>query len=146
VRGRVLSYDEMTGAGLISGDDGLRYEFSRGALQGGAARALPGAEVDFQLDNGAAVGVFVIAPSSSDKNRIVAALLALFLGHLGVHKFYLGKTNAGVIMLVCGTIGWILILPGLINMLIAFIEFVIYLVKSDQDFYRDYVVGDRTWL
>ena len=38
-----------------------------------------------------------------------------------------------------------LILPGLANAMVSFIEFVIYLVKSDQDFYRDYVVGDRTW-
>ena len=34
------------------------------------------------------------------KNKIVAALLAFFLGTLGIHKFYLGKTTAGIIMLV----------------------------------------------
>ncbi len=146
MRGKVLSFGEADGTGLISGEDGQRYGFSRSALQAGATRVLPGAEVDFQVEDGAAVGVYVVAPSASDKNRIVAALLALFLGHLGVHKFYLGKTNAGIVMLVCGTIGWLLILPGVVNMLIAFIEFVIYLVKSDQDFYRDYVVGDRSWL
>jgi TM2 domain-containing membrane protein YozV len=146
MRGRVLSYDETTGAGLISGYDGQRYPFAPGAVQGGAARPLAGSEVDFELQDGAAVGVYVVAPSSSDKNRLVAALLALFVGHWGIHKFYLGKTNAGIIMLLCGTIGWLLVLPGLINLLIAFVEFVIYLVKTDQDFYRDYVVGDRSWL
>lgn len=146
MRGKVLTFSEADGTGLVAGDDGQRYAFARSALQGGASSVVAGAEVDFQVENGAAVSVYVVAPSASDKNRIVAALLALFLGHLGIHKFYLGKTNAGIIMLACGTIGWLLILPGVINALIAFIEFIIYLVKSDQDFYRDYVVGDRSWL
>jgi TM2 domain-containing membrane protein YozV/cold shock CspA family protein len=146
VRGKVLSFSQADGTGLISGEDGQRYGFTVAALQAGGTMLFPGAEVDFEVQDGAAVGIYVIAPSSRDKDRIVAALLALFVGHWGVHKFYLGKTNAGIIMLVCGTIGWMLVLPGVINWAIAIIEGVIYLVKSDQDFYRDYVVGDRTWL
>ena len=82
---------------------------------------------------------------SGDKNKIVAALLALFLGGLGIHKFYLGKTTAGIIMLLCGTIGWFLVLPGVVNTIIAFIEFIIYLVISDEDFERKYVQGNQSW-
>lgn len=37
---------------------------------------------------------------SSSKNRISAALLALFLGGLGAHKFYLGKTGMGILYLL----------------------------------------------
>jgi hypothetical protein len=48
-------------------------------------------------------------------------------------------------MLICGTIGWFLVLPGLAMCLIAFIEFIIYLTKSDEQFYQDYVVGTREW-
>jgi hypothetical protein len=48
-------------------------------------------------------------------------------------------------MLLMGTVGWILIIPGLVNWAIAFIEFIIYLTKSDEQFYQDYVIGDRTW-
>ena len=59
--------------------------------------------------------------------KIVAALLAFFIGGLGVHKFYLGKNQAGVIMLLMGTVGWLLVLPGLAVCLIAFIEFIVYL-------------------
>jgi TM2 domain-containing membrane protein YozV/cold shock CspA family protein len=145
MRGRVLSYDATTGAGLISGDDGHRYTFTRAALQGGYTAVVPGTVVDFQTEDGVANGVYVL-PSFGDKNRIVAAVLAFFLGHWGIHKFYLGKTNAGIIMLVMGTVGWILIIPGLVNWAIAFIECIIYLTKSDQQFYQDYVIGDRTWL
>ena len=111
---------------------------------------IAGTEVDFEVSEGAARSVFVTTPPyaglSGDKNKIVAALLAFFLGMLGIHKFYLGKTNAGIIMLLCGTIGWILFaIPPLVIGLIAFIEFIIYLVKSDQQFHQDYVVGDKSW-
>jgi TM2 domain-containing membrane protein YozV/cold shock CspA family protein len=144
MRGRVLAYDNVSGSGLISGTDGQRYRFAQGGLQGGYSSVAPGMEVDFQIEDGAATGVFVVA-SGWEKNRIVAAVLALFLGHWGVHKFYLGKTNAGIIMLLMGTVGWLLVIPALANWVIAIIEFIIYLTKSDQQFYQDYVVGDRTW-
>jgi TM2 domain-containing membrane protein YozV/cold shock CspA family protein len=148
MRGKVLSYVDLEGNGLIGGDDGQRYPFVRGALQGGLRTVYVGAEVDFQIEEGKAVSIYVMpsqSPFSGDRNKIIAAILAFFLGGIGIHKFYLGKTNAGIIMLVAGTVGWILVLPAMASWLIGFIEFIIYLTKSDAEFYQDYVVGDRTW-
>lgn len=147
MQGRVLSYSDIEARGLISGDDGERYPFVRGALQDGLRTVRAGATVDFQVEEGKAVEIYVLPGSSAlgEKNKIVAALLAFFVGSLGVHKFYLGKHGAGVIMLLMGTVGWVLILPGLASCIIAFIEFIIYLIKSDQQFYEDYVIGNREW-
>lgn len=45
-------------------------------------------------------------PIQSDRNRMVALLLCLFLGVLGGHKFYLGHTGMGVVyLLTCGFCG-----------------------------------------
>jgi len=67
-----------------------------------------------------------------EKNKLVAALLAFFLGWIGAHHFYLGSTMAGVICiaatwLTCG-IGGILYL----------VEFIMLLVMSDADFDAKY--------
>lgn len=64
------------------------------------------------------------------KNKVVAALLAFFLGGFGAHKFYLGKTGQGILYLV---FFWTFI-PAIV----AFIEFIIYLCTSDEDFARKY--------
>ena len=150
MRGKVLSYDDYTGSGLISGDDGVRYTFTRGALMGGAREAFPGAQVDFEIADGVATNIYITSGAalnlSGDKNRIVAAILAFVLGGIGIHKFYLGKTTAGVLMLLGGTVGWITFgfVPALVY-LIAFIEFIIYLLKTDGDFHRDYVAGNKSW-
>jgi len=82
---------------------------------------------------------------AGDKSKVAAALLAFFLGVFGVHKFYLGKTSAGIIMLIGGTLGWLLVLPGLAISVIALIEFIIYLTTSDDEFQRKYVDGDKAW-
>jgi TM2 domain-containing membrane protein YozV len=66
----------------------------------------------------------------SGRNRIAAALFAIFLGGFGVHKFYLGKVGQGILYLL---FFWTL-LPALI----AFVEGIIYLTKTDTEFAAEY--------
>ncbi|OYW79472.1 MAG: hypothetical protein B7Z26_08015 [Asticcacaulis sp. 32-58-5] len=145
MRGKVLSYDDNMAQGLISGDDGVRYGFTRADLMAGFRSVANGSTVDFEVSDGRAVSVYVVSTGLSDKNKWVAALLTFFFGIWGVHKFYLGKNTAGIIMLVCGTVGWFLVIPGIAVALISFIELIIYLLKSEQQFHEDYVAGDRSW-
>jgi cold shock CspA family protein len=97
MRGKVLSFNDTSGRGLISGEDGQRYTFMRAGLEDGLRTIRPGVDVDFQVNDGEATGIYVIPGGYTigDKNKIVAALLAFFIGGLGVHKFYLGKNQAG---------------------------------------------------
>jgi TM2 domain-containing membrane protein YozV len=66
----------------------------------------------------------------SGRNRVVAALLALLLGGFGIHKFYLGKIGQGILyLLFCWTF---------IPTIIGWIEGVIYLTRSDEEFAAEY--------
>lgn len=85
------------------------------------------------------------AQSTGEKSKIAAGLLAIFLGTLGIHKFYLGYTSAGVIMLLVSIIGAFLIVGPFIMAVIALIEGIIYLTKTDEDFDRIYVRGKKAW-
>ncbi|MEE2951785.1 MAG: NINE protein [Pseudomonadota bacterium] len=153
MRGTVLGYDAARGEGMISGDDGKRYTVRRSDLGAGVAALRPSQNVDFEIKEGRPAGVFPVSPSSGgvggasgEKSKIAAGLLALFLGGLGIHKFYLGYTTAGVVMLLIWVFGWILLgLPTLVINIIALIEAIIYFVKSDDDFYHTYVASRRPW-
>lgn len=75
---------------------------------------------------------------------VLALILSLFgLGWIGAHKFVLGYTNAGLIyiavsVLTCGT-------AGVIFNLIALIEGIIYLTKTDEEFIRMYQIEQKEW-
>ena len=81
--------------------------------------------------------------SYGDKSKLAAGLLAIFLGALGIHKFYLGYTKAGVIMLLVSVLS-LFILSWIVG-IIALIEGIIYLTKDDYDFYMTYVANKKPW-
>lgn len=62
---------------------------------------------------------------TNDKSMVVYLLLAWFLGIFGVHKFYTGRNGQGIAMLLMGTIGWLLILPGIAVCVWALVDFII---------------------
>ena len=77
------------------------------------------------------------------EKKIPAGVLAILLGALGIHKFYLGYTKEGVIMLLVSvlTIGLAAWAVGII----ALIEGILYLTKTDEDFAATYVTGRKGW-
>ena len=49
-------------------------------------------------------------------------------------------------MLVVALLGWVLLfIPNLVLGIIAFIEGIMYLTKSDNDFYQTYIVNKKAW-
>jgi TM2 domain-containing membrane protein YozV len=78
------------------------------------------------------------AGGGEEKSKVVAGILAILIGALGIHKFYLGYTKEGIIMIVlsclCGVGG-----------IIGLIEGIIYLVKSDEEFEETYVKNQKPW-
>ena len=75
--------------------------------------------------------------------KIAAGICGILLGSLGIHKFILGLTQPGIIMLLvtlltCGFGGFVMGIIGLV-------EGIIYLTKSDEEFYQLYGVQQKGW-
>lgn len=67
---------------------------------------------------------------NNTKSKGLAVILALFLGGLGIHKFYLGRVGWGIIYFIFSWTG--------IPMVLAFIEGIIYLFMSNTAFENKY--------
>ena len=66
----------------------------------------------------------------TSKNKVTAGLFAILLGGIGIHKFYLGQVGSGIVyLLFCWT---------MIPTIIAFVEGIVLLTMTDQDFARKY--------
>ena len=84
--------------------------------------------------------------------KIAAGICGILFGGLGVHKFILGFNGAGTIMLVFWLIGLItgmcIVIPILATVamnIIGLIEGIIYLTKSDDEFYQAYAIQRKEW-
>lgn len=88
---------------------------------------------------------------SADNKKILAGILAILFGSLGIHKFILGYQKEGIILLVITIIGFVLSCIGIgvflvwATGLIGLIEGIIYLTKSDAEFYNTYQSGRKPW-
>jgi len=76
---------------------------------------------------------------TADNKKVLAGVLAIVLGGFGVHKFILGYTTEGIIQIVitfvtCGA-----------GSLVGLIEGIIYLTKTDDEFYQTYQVNKKGW-
>ncbi len=82
-------------------------------------------------------------PAPAENKKIVAGILAIIIGVFGVHKFILGYQKEGLIMLLvtiltCG-------IGGAVISIIGLIEGIIYLTKTDDEFYQMYQINKKTW-
>ncbi len=74
------------------------------------------------------------------EKKIPAGICGILLGALGVHKFILGYTTEGIIMLVVS-----LFTCGSVSGLIGLIEGILYLVKTDEEFVQTYIQEKKGW-
>ena len=72
-------------------------------------------------------------------SRVVCAILAILLGAFAIHKFLLGQTSTAIIQIVISVCTF-----GL-GVWIGIIEGIIYLMKTDEEFYQTYVVEKKAW-
>jgi len=77
--------------------------------------------------------------NTSESKRIMAGIFGILFGGFGIHKFILGYTSEGIIQLVLT-----FITCGLAS-LIGFIEGIIYLTKTDQEFVNQYQINKKGW-
>lgn len=93
------------------------------------------------------------APPAGAEKKIAAGICGIVLGGLGIHKFVMGYTQEGVILLsvylvsiilavvTCGIATPLVLLPSVIGI----IEGIIYLTKSDEEFVQTYIVNKKPW-
>ncbi len=148
MKGHVISFSVQEDSGIISGANDQRYTFTASEWM---ADITPkrGMAVDFDFDGGDAKGVYLALPARS-KSKVTAGVLALLLGWLGAHKFYLGYTVPALTYLLFNTVGllvtWIFIwLPNIALGVIALTEGIIYLTATDEHFEATYVHGRKSW-
>ena len=194
--GQILDYSLQENSGVISGSDKVRYDFDGSDWRGDQAPAR-GMTVDFEVEGNCAKNVYpaleewelddpeskknnivaeVLAAleESDKKNKTVVGWLAIIVGGLGIHKFYLGFTIPGILYLLANafllvvfeildlvkSLRWIeygaaeiiwyiiFLFFGFLFIsirIIAIIEGIIYLTKSDEDFEQLYVVEKKKW-
>lgn len=91
-----------------------------------ATYAQPQPQVIIQQAAPQQVYVTGINPEWPIKSKVAAGILGILFGGLGIHKFYLGQIGKGILYLVfCWTF-----IPGIVG----FIEGIIYLCSSDENF------------
>ncbi len=99
-----------------------------------------------QMQQPAGAGMQKQQIPGADK-KILAGILGILLGGLGIHKFVLGYTTEGVIMLVVWLVGAVLLcgIPSAVISVIGIIEGIMYLTKSDEEFVNTYIRGKKAW-
>lgn len=78
-------------------------------------------------------------PNYRSEKKIAAALLGILLGVFGANKFFLGYITEGIIQIVLN-----IVTCGLASF-IPFIEGIVYLTMSDEQFDQTYIQNKKSW-
>ncbi|WP_198551631.1 TM2 domain-containing protein [Moritella sp. Urea-trap-13] len=143
MKGSILEFNIGSKKGIISNEDGCRYTFTMDQWRDKSSPRV-GSKVKCTLESGQLAKIRMTTLGKSKK--IWAVLLSFFFGAVGAHKFYLGYNKQGLCMLLLFVFGYVLLgLPSMVIAVIAMVEFLIYVCKSDVEFERDYVLENRPW-
>ena len=79
--------------------------------------------------------------------KIAAGICGILLGSLGIHKFILGYTTEGLIMLIVGFVGGFVTcgISSIVVGIIGIIEGIMYLTKTDAEFDNMYINNKKGW-
>ena len=88
-----------------------------------------------------------LSDTEVSNKKLAAGLLGIFLGAFGIHKFVLGYSNAGIIMLAVSLAGGIVTcgIATSVMGIIGLVEGIIYLTKSNHEFCELYLNQQKTW-
>ena len=78
-------------------------------------------------------------PPEVNSKKILCGIMGILFGGLGIHRFILGDTSGGIyrILITLVTCG--------LGSIIGLIEGIIYLTKTDAEFYQTYMVEKKAW-
>lgn len=77
---------------------------------------------------------------TTPKSRTTTALLALFLGGVGVHYFYMGKPIPGIVFLVVWLLGWFIgFFPSIIIGILCLVQAIMMFSMTDEQFNAKYI-------
>jgi len=78
-------------------------------------------------------------PPDVNSKKILCGVMGILLGGLGIHRFLLDDAQGGIIRIV------ITVFTCGLGSIIGLVEGIIYLTKSDELFYQEYMVGKKAW-
>lgn len=78
-------------------------------------------------------------PPDVNSKKILCGVLGIVIGGLGIHRFLLDDATGGILRIV------ITVFTCGLGSLIGLVEGIIYLTKSDPEFYQTYMVEKRAW-
>ncbi|QNI69496.1 TM2 domain-containing protein [Cyanobium sp. NS01] len=88
-----------------------------------------------------------LSDAELSNKKLAVGLTGIFLGAFGVHKFILGYTKAGIIMLVVSLAGGLVTcgIASFVMGVIGLIEGILYLTKTNEEFQVTYIDAVKDW-